>query len=81
MVLFSVAMLQLWYLIGPATFSGIGVIVIMIFLNGILGRWQQGLQGIVLANKSNRIKILNEIINGIKVNFSNILQSTREPDL
>ncbi|XP_053400725.1 multidrug resistance-associated protein 1-like isoform X1 [Mercenaria mercenaria] len=63
----SIAMLQLWYLIGPATFSGIGVIIVMIILNGILGRWQQGLQGLVLGYKSNRIKILNEIINGIKV--------------
>ncbi|XP_060602679.1 multidrug resistance-associated protein 1-like isoform X1 [Ruditapes philippinarum] len=63
----SIAMLQLWYLIGFATFSGIGVIIVMIILNGILGRRQQWLQGLVLGYKSNRIKILNEIINGIKV--------------
>ena len=60
-------MVQLWALMGVAMFGGLAVVLIAIVINGILGRMQQRLQIQILRNKSKRVKILNEVINGIKV--------------
>jgi ABC-type proline/glycine betaine transport system permease subunit len=52
---------------GVAMFGGLAVVLLAIIINGILGRLQQRLQIQILRNKSKRVKILNEVINGIKV--------------
>ncbi|XP_045182658.2 multidrug resistance-associated protein 1-like [Mercenaria mercenaria] len=62
-----VAMVQLWMLMGVAMFGGLAVVLVAIIVNGVLGRMQQRLQIQILRNKSKRVKILNEVINGIKV--------------
>ncbi|XP_060602685.1 multidrug resistance-associated protein 1-like [Ruditapes philippinarum] len=62
-----VAMVQLWTFMGVAMFGGLAVVLLAIIINGILGRLQQRLQIQILRNKSKRVKILNEVINGIKV--------------
>lgn len=67
MIYYSVAMVQLWMLMGVAMFGGLAVVLIAVVINGILGRLQQRLQRQILGYKSKRIKILNEVINGIKV--------------
>lgn len=67
MIYYSVAMVQLWMLMGVAMFGGLAVVLVAVVINGILGRLQQRLQRQILGYKSKRIKILNEVINGIKV--------------
>ncbi|XP_052767473.1 multidrug resistance-associated protein 1-like isoform X2 [Mya arenaria] len=62
-----VGMIQIWGQMGIAMFAGLAFVVVAIIINSIIGRCQQSLQVEILAFKSLRIKILNEVINGIKV--------------
>ena len=62
-------MAQLWLFMGIAMLGGLAVVVLATIINGYLGRLQQRLQKQILALKGKRIKILNEVINGIKVSL------------
>ena len=48
-------------------FAGLAVVIITIATTGWIGRVLQRLQRQILTFKGSRMKILNEIINGIKV--------------
>ncbi|XP_062585186.1 multidrug resistance-associated protein 1-like, partial [Saccostrea cucullata] len=57
----------IWNQMGVATLGSVAVIIIISALNIVFGKLQQKYQGIILALKSSRIKLLNEVLSGIKV--------------
>ena len=59
---------------GPPIFAGFGVMVLMIPVNSGLASWMQKLQVKQMSHKDSRIKLVNEVLNGIKVT-SQILNS------
>lgn len=63
----SAGIYLIWNQMGVATLGSIAVIVVITVLNIIFGKLQQNYQSVILALKSSRIKLLNEVLNGIKV--------------
>ncbi|XP_046565289.1 multidrug resistance-associated protein 1-like [Haliotis rubra] len=61
------SIILLYVTIGPSVFAGLAVLLIMILFNGFLSNTQRHLQARNLKDKDERIKLLNEILNGIKV--------------
>ena len=57
----------LYFTIGPSTFAGFAVMVMMIPLNSCLALWTKTLQVKQMAHKDLRIKLVNEVLNGVKV--------------
>ncbi|XP_077285788.1 multidrug resistance-associated protein 1-like [Arctopsyche grandis] len=57
----------LWKILGPSIFSGLIVIVILIPINAVLVRRWETIQTDQMESKDKRIKLINEILNGIKV--------------
>ena len=60
-------MAQLYLLLDWVMFAGLAVVIITTATTGWIGRVLQRLQRQILTFKGSRVKILNEIINGIKV--------------
>ncbi|ORY04586.1 metal resistance protein YCF1 [Basidiobolus meristosporus CBS 931.73] len=57
----------LYQTLGPSIFAGVGIMVLSIPLNGLLARKMQALQKAQMKNKDARIKLTDELLNGIKV--------------
>ncbi|KAG1687447.1 Canalicular multispecific organic anion transporter 1 [Nymphon striatum] len=57
----------LWQILGSAVFAGVLIIVIMIPINGLIEKITHKVQVDVLALKDERIKIVTEIMNGIRI--------------
>jgi ABC-type bacteriocin/lantibiotic exporter with double-glycine peptidase domain len=57
----------LYLTMGPSIFAGFGVMVLMIPINSGLASWMQKLQVKQMSHKDSRIKLVNEVLNGIKV--------------
>lgn len=57
----------IWNQMGVATFGSVAVIIVITVLNIFFGKLQQKYQSVILSLKSSRIKLLNEVLNGIKV--------------
>ncbi|XP_037660285.1 canalicular multispecific organic anion transporter 1 isoform X1 [Choloepus didactylus] len=57
----------LWLELGPSVFAGVGVMVLLIPVNGILATKNRGIQVKNMKNKDKRLKIMNEILSGIKI--------------
>ncbi|KAK9767152.1 hypothetical protein K7432_003275 [Basidiobolus ranarum] len=57
----------LYQTLGPSVFAGVGVMILSIPLNGLLARKMQALQKAQMKNKDSRIKLTDELLNGIKV--------------
>ena len=57
----------LWQELGPPVLAGLAVMVILIPLNGIIANKTKTLQIKQMKNKDERVKQMNEILNGIKV--------------
>nr|XP_033799380.1 canalicular multispecific organic anion transporter 1 [Geotrypetes seraphini] len=79
----------LWSELGPSLLAGVAVIVLLIPINAVLATKSKGLQMKNMKNKDNRMKIMTEIINGIKIlklyawepSFENQVQEIREKEL
>ncbi|KAK3094333.1 hypothetical protein FSP39_000405 [Pinctada imbricata] len=56
-----------WMEMGTATLGSVAIIIIFGGLNLMLGRFQQIYQTVILKMKSSRIRLLKEVLNGIKV--------------
>ena len=56
-----------WQEMGVATMGSVGVIIAIAVLNVWFGKLQQVYQAIILALKSSRIRLLKEVLSGIKV--------------
>ncbi|KAK3107159.1 hypothetical protein FSP39_008334 [Pinctada imbricata] len=57
----------LWNQVGAAVFAGLGVMVLLIPLNAVISIIQRRLQVKLMKFKDTRIKLMNEVLNGMKV--------------
>ncbi|XP_078611217.1 multidrug resistance-associated protein 1-like [Branchiostoma floridae x Branchiostoma japonicum] len=62
-----VAMYFLWQTLGPSTLAGLGVMIILIPINGVIAGGTRKQVTKVMKKKDSRLKLLNEVLNGIKV--------------
>ncbi|RAH75359.1 ATP-binding cassette glutathione S-conjugate transporter YCF1 [Aspergillus aculeatinus CBS 121060] len=62
----TLCMLSLYQLVGVSMFAGIGVMILMIPLNGVIARMMKKLQLIQMKNKDSRSRLMTEILNNIK---------------
>ncbi|CAF0948802.1 unnamed protein product, partial [Brachionus calyciflorus] len=84
-----VASILLWYYIGPAVFAGLGVMVILVPLNSFFMAKYSKAEAQKLQHKDAKMKIINEILNGIKVikfygweiSFEKLINKIRQKEL
>ncbi|XP_070696945.1 ATP-binding cassette sub-family C member 2 [Pempheris klunzingeri] len=57
----------LWLELGPSVLAGLGVMVLMVPINGLLATKARKIQIENMKYKDKRLKIMNEILNGIKI--------------
>jgi len=57
----------LWMILGPAILAGVGVMILMIPINAYIAKKSRALQVKQMKYKDVRIKLMNEVLNGIKV--------------
>ena len=57
----------LWQLLGPSVLAGILVMILLIPLNAFIATKLKALQVKQMKEKDNRVKLMNEILQGIKV--------------
>jgi ABC-type multidrug transport system fused ATPase/permease subunit len=62
----TLCMISLYQLVGVSMFAGIGVMILMIPLNGIIARMMKRLQLVQMKNKDARSRLMTEILNNIK---------------
>ncbi|XP_011699214.1 PREDICTED: multidrug resistance-associated protein 1 isoform X2 [Wasmannia auropunctata] len=61
------ALYFLWNILGPAVFAGLAVMIILIPINGLIANKVKTLQIRQMKSKDERVKLMNEVLNGIKV--------------
>nr|XP_025966921.1 canalicular multispecific organic anion transporter 1 [Dromaius novaehollandiae] len=61
------ATIFLWLELGPSVLAGIGVMVLLIPINGFLATKAKSIQVRNMKNKDERMKIMSEILSGIKI--------------
>lgn len=54
--------------IGPSVLAGLAVMIILIPVNGLIASKIKTFQMKQMKNKDDRVKLMNEILSGIKVN-------------
>lgn len=59
-------MVSLYQLVGLSMFAGVGVMVLMIPVNGLIARFMKTLQREQMSNKDARTRLMTEILNNIK---------------
>lgn len=57
----------LWFELGPSVLAGLAVMILMVPINGLLANKARKLQIENMKYKDKRLKIMNEILNGIKI--------------
>lgn len=63
----AIGMYLLWGTLGISCLAGLGVLLLLIPLNSFVAARQLTLTANVLALKGERIKLMNQILNGMKV--------------
>ncbi|XP_014276421.1 multidrug resistance-associated protein 1 isoform X1 [Halyomorpha halys] len=63
----TLALVFLWRTLGPCVLAGLAVMIIMIPINGFIANKVKDLQLKQMKNKDERVKMMNEILSGIKV--------------
>lgn len=64
----AIAMFFLWQIIGPACMAGLGLMLLMLPINSlILAKKIRALQREQMKLKDSRIKLMNQVLSGIKV--------------
>lgn len=61
------ALYLLWEVLGPSVLSGLAVMIILIPVNALLAGKVRNLQIKQMKNKDERVKLMNEVLSGIKV--------------
>ncbi|KAL0964216.1 hypothetical protein UPYG_G00320960 [Umbra pygmaea] len=85
----GLAIAFLWIELGPAVLAGLAVMVLMVPINGVLATKSRTLQVKNMKYKDKRMKIMNEMLNGIKIlklyawepSFQNQVMGIREQEL
>ena len=62
-----ICMYFLWLLLGPSVLAGVAVMFLMIPLNALISKMMKAYQIVQMEHKDSRIKLMNEVLNGIKV--------------
>ncbi|OWF40077.1 Multidrug resistance-associated protein 1 [Mizuhopecten yessoensis] len=62
-----VSLYFLWQTLGPSVLAGTGVMIVMIPVNAVIAKKSRDLQMQQMKFKDSRIKLMNEVLNGIKV--------------
>ncbi|KAL0096556.1 multi drug resistance-associated protein MRP [Phycomyces blakesleeanus] len=62
-----IALTLLWKTMGPSIWAGVAILILAIPLNTFLAKKMRSLQKSQMANKDARVKLMNEILNGIRV--------------
>ena len=57
----------LWETLGPSILAGVAVMVLLIPVNALIAKYNKKLQVAQMKFKDSRIKLMNEVLNGIKV--------------
>eukprot|EP00058_Branchiostoma_floridae_P021694 XP_002607184.1 hypothetical protein BRAFLDRAFT_118638 [Branchiostoma floridae] len=63
----AVSLYFLWQTLGASILAGLGVMILLIPVNAILGNIIKKLQVKQMKHKDTRMKLMNEVLNGIKV--------------
>lgn len=63
----SLAIYFLWQILGPSVLAGLAVMIVLIPVNGVVANKAKNLQIKQMKNKDERVKLMNEILNGMKV--------------
>lgn len=63
----GLALYFLWDILGPSVLAGLAVMIILIPVNGFIANKIKTLQIRQMKNKDERVKLMNEILSGIKV--------------
>ena len=67
--MFSIVIFMLFLFgVGVSVFAGLAVMILLIPVNGVLANATKKLQIKQMKNKDRRVKMMNEILSGIKVN-------------
>ncbi|XP_069938780.1 multidrug resistance-associated protein 1-like isoform X3 [Cherax quadricarinatus] len=66
-VIFILSFTSLWQRLGPAVLAGIGILIILIPINAVIVSKLKKLQSDQMRFKDKRVKLISEIISGIKV--------------
>ncbi|XP_069851649.1 ATP-binding cassette sub-family C member 2 [Dipodomys merriami] len=61
------AIFFLWRELGPSVFAGVGVMILLVPVNGILATTNRNIQVKNMKNKDQRLKLMNEMLSGIKI--------------
>ncbi|KAM5199043.1 multidrug resistance-associated protein 1 isoform 3-T3 [Hipposideros larvatus] len=61
------ALYLLWLNLGPSVLAGVAVMIFMVPVNAVMAMKTKTYQVTHMKSKDNRIKLMNEILNGIKV--------------
>ncbi|XP_008584452.1 PREDICTED: multidrug resistance-associated protein 1 [Galeopterus variegatus] len=61
------ALYLLWLNLGPSVLAGLAVMILMVPINAVMAMKTKTYQVAHMKSKDNRIKLMNEILNGIKV--------------
>jgi len=62
-----VCLYGLWQLLGPSSMAGLATIIVLIPINGFVTSFSRRFQVTQMKEKDERVKIMNEIFNGMKV--------------
>ncbi|XP_063974569.1 multidrug resistance-associated protein 1 isoform X1 [Diachasmimorpha longicaudata] len=63
----ALALYFLWGILGPSVLAGLAVMIILIPVNALIASKVKTLQIRQMKNKDERVKLMNEVLNGIKV--------------
>ncbi|KFO86646.1 Multidrug resistance-associated protein 1, partial [Buceros rhinoceros silvestris] len=61
------ALYLLWENLGPSVLAGVAVMILLVPINAVMAMKTKTYQMAQMKSKDNRIKLMNEILNGIKV--------------
>lgn len=63
----GIALYLLYQQLGTSSFAGVGVMILLIVLNGFTGQRFKTITGILMKQKDKRMRLMSEILQGIKV--------------
>lgn len=63
----ALALYFLWQVLGPSVMAGFAVMILMIPINGVIANISKKLQMQQMKNKDERVKVMNEVLGGMKV--------------
>lgn len=85
----GIAIWMLWQYLGYAVLAGLGVMILMIPLSGVIAAKLRDLQIVQMKIKDERVKSMNEVLNGMKVlklyawepSFEKLILGTRDKEM